>query len=453
MINKNRLTKEALGSAALLLMSILAWPALAQVGISPAANTAGSFADDSIMRDSGIDQPLNLLNDFYPAIEVTIADHDNVRRRPELNEDDLKISVMPSLAYRTNFGRHQFYAAYSSVFTFHSDFEQEDAESNNLMAQLGLDLSQRWNLNLFAGIGTAYEERGISGTRPFDQLLVGPDRGPDTLKYQRYGADLIYGRNVSRLNAVLGFESETSKFNNNFQGRENFSGGRDRETDTLHFDLSYQLGSRTSVFGRLEVAQTDYQRELNSLDGELTNYLFGVRWKPSNALSGVIGVGGSERTFDDVTRSDFDGDMYYVNLNYMFNPFSNLGVTASRAVEEPGDQFSDYYESQLFGVSWNHSFTPSLLFNVHAKWIDDEYNTGRKDDFFDFGLGLDYVFRPWLTAGLYYGELERDSNINDGDYNDSYFGIRLRSDLRPLLKGRRSKVEPESFEYPEPSDI
>jgi len=38
-----------------------------------------------------LNQPLDLLNDFYPAITVTIADHDNVRRRPGVQESDLKI--------------------------------------------------------------------------------------------------------------------------------------------------------------------------------------------------------------------------------------------------------------------------------------------------------------------------------------------------------------------------
>ncbi|NNC99286.1 MAG: outer membrane beta-barrel protein, partial [Gammaproteobacteria bacterium] len=211
-----------------IIASFTAASASAQVatkGLPPAANTLSSFVDASIVRDSRVNQPLDLLNDFYPAIEVTIAKHDNIRRRSDIEENDLKITLKPSLAYRTNFGRHQFYAAYRGVFTYHDDFDQEDAQANSLAATLGLDLSRRWDLNVFAGVGKTVEERGVSGSRPFNQLLIGPDRGPDDVDYTNFGADLIYGRKVSRLNAVLGFDKSTSDYTNNFQGDENpFSG-------------------------------------------------------------------------------------------------------------------------------------------------------------------------------------------------------------------------------------
>ena len=106
----------------------------------------------------------------------------------------------------------------------------------------------------------------------------------------------------------------------------------------------------------------------------------------------------------------------------------------------------------MLGVAWDHGLTSQLGFNVYAKWVDDEYNTGREDEFIDFGLGLDYAWKPWLTAGIYYGQIERKSTSDEIDYEDSYFGIRLRSDLRPLLRGRRNVEEPDSFEYPQASN-
>lgn len=425
---------------------------VATKGLPPGANTYRAFVDSSIARDSGINQPLDLLNDFYPAIEVTISDHDNVRRRTDVEEPDTRIAVMPSLGYRTNLGRHQFYAAYSGIFTYHDDFDQEDSEAHNLLAHLGLDLSRRWDVRLFAGLGESYEERGISGSRPFNRFVPGVDTGPDQVDYSFYGADLVYGEKFSRLVGVLGFEKHSSEYTNNFQGDDNFTGGRDRETDTVHLDLSYKIGAKTSIFGRWSRQDTDYDRNLNSLDSEQTSYLIGLRWKPSTALSGVVGLGNTERDFDDPTRPSYDGSSYYANVNYAFNPFSSISLSASKSVEEPGDDLSDYYVSEFIGVGLDHALTTNLLFNAFAKYLEDDYNTEREEEFFDYGFGLDYVWRPWLTAGIYYGEIERDSNLIDGDYEDRYFGIRLRSDLRPLLRNRGSVVEPESFEYPRPTN-
>lgn len=451
-IRKNRLSNQiAVGAvgAIVALISVSATAQVASQGLSPASNTYRSYVDASIARDSGINQPLDLLNDFYPAVEVEISDHDNVRRRTDIQEEDLKMTVSPSLAYRTDIGRHQFYAAYNGVFTYHDDLDQEDAQAHALNAKLGLDLSRRWDLNLFGGLGEAFEERGISGSRPFNQLVPNLDTGPDEIDYHFYGVDLIYGRKASPLIAVLGYEKYIANFENNDQGFTNISGNRDRESDSVHFDISYKIGARTAVFGRVQYTEVDYDRAANSLDSEQTDFLLGLRWKPSNALSGVAGIGSTDKDFIDPARQDYDDAIYYVNLNYAFNPLSNLKLSASRVVEEPGDDQSDYYESDLLGIGIDHALTSTLSFNAYAKWIDDNYNTNREDEFFDFGVGLDYFWRPWLTAGIYYSEIERKSNFETVEYEDRYFGIRLRSDLRPLLRGRGSQVEPyDSFDYP-----
>jgi len=75
--------------------TIIADTAVSQVaekGIVPAANTYRAYQDGSINRNSGNYQPLNLLNDFYPSIEIRIEDHDNVRRRSDFEPTLVGIS-------------------------------------------------------------------------------------------------------------------------------------------------------------------------------------------------------------------------------------------------------------------------------------------------------------------------------------------------------------------------
>lgn len=428
-------------------------------GISPATNTYQSFQNGSIARDSRLNQPLDLLNDFYPAITVTMSDHENTRRRTDQDEPDTRLTIAPSLAYRTNLGRHPFYVAYSGVFTRHESIETEDAESHNLNANLSLDLSQKWDLDLFGGIGVGFEERGISGSRSLTGIadnnrqfdaLAQLNQEPDQYDYETVGFDLAYGRKGTRLKGVFGYERTDTEFTNNDQGFTfgNLTGARDRETQSIHLDLDYSIGDRTSVFGRAQYSEVDYIRSSNSLDSEQTDFLLGLRWKPSQGLSGVVGVGHTEKDFIDPARDDFSGANYYANLSYSITPYSAISLGASRIVEEPGDEFADYYESQLLGVAWDHSLTDALSLGVFVKWIDDSYNTGREDEFTDFGITLNYDVRSWLSAGLFYGEIQRESNVGNVAYDDRYFGIQLRSDLRALLSGSRDKdyVEPYSFE-------
>ena len=89
----SKIKKGCLFLAMVTLIGETAFAQVSTLGLPPAASTGTSFVDASIVRDSQINQPLDLLNDFYPAVEVTIYDHDNVRRRSDIQEEDLKISV------------------------------------------------------------------------------------------------------------------------------------------------------------------------------------------------------------------------------------------------------------------------------------------------------------------------------------------------------------------------
>ncbi len=420
-------------------------------GLSPPANTYQSYQNASINRDSGNNQPLNLLNDFYPSIEVTVSDHDNVRRRTDVDESDLLFTVSPALGYRTNFGRHQFYAAYQGNFTFHQDIDQEDAESNALNAKLGLDLSRRWDLELFGGLGRSFEERGVSGSREFTGFRNnGFDSGPEQVDYVSYGADLIFGRKIGIFQAVLGFDhNETSFDSDDLAIGSNFADSRDRESDSIHLDLNWQFSDKTSLFGRAQITDIDYDRADTFLDSTQTDYLVGLRWKPANSLSGTVGVGVSDKDFDDPARTDFDGGIYYGNLNYSINPFSVISLSASRTVEEPGGEIADFYESELLGIGWDHALSPLWAIGLYAKGIDDDFESGRQDKFFDWGAELSYLWKDWLTASIYYGEIERDSSRDEFDYEDQYIGLRLRSDLRSLFgSSNDSQKEPELFGKP-----
>lgn len=436
------------------LSPILEAQQVAEQGLPPAVNTLRSYQDASISRDSGNYQPLDLLNDFYPSIEVTLSKHDNIRRRSLTEEEDVKLTVSPALAYRTNIGRHDFYAAYQGTFTFHNDFENEDSESHRLDGRLGLDLTRRWDLQLFAGVGTTFEERGVSGSRDFFTFSNdGFGSSPDQVDFVTYGADLIFGRKIGILQGVLGYDYLGTSYDSSLlSGEFNFEDSRDRESESIHLDVDWKFADRTSLFGRVQQTETTYDRADVDLDSTQVDFLLGLRWRATGNLSGSVALGVTEREFENASREDYEGATYYANLSYAINPFSVVGLSASRALEEPGDASADFYESDFIGLTWNHAISPRWNFNAYAKFVDDQYNSPRNDDFFDWGVGLGYIWRDWLTASLFYGEIERTSNLEGLGYDERYYGIRISSDLRNLFGGNKKegRLDP-PYSYGEPT--
>ena len=423
-------------------------------GINTAPNLASSFNDAPLPRASEFNQPLDLLNDFYPSIEVRAENSSNIRRRSDQSESDNRLVISPGLAYKTNLGRHAFYGAYTGNFAYHSDFSSEDSSAHDLNAKLGLDISSRWDIDLFGGIGTAREERGVSGTRDtfFDSLGDTDDR--DRINHDRYGIDLIYGRKLERLKAVLGYERSTASFNST-TGDEILAGDRDRVSDSFHFDLEYAISPRTAAFGRVEYTDVDFERSFLSFDSNQFDWLIGFRLKATGRLSGSVGYGGTQRDFDDSSLNGFDGNDYYVNLSYAFKPFSVFQFGATRSIEEPSSTDASLFISEVFSISWEHALTDHLVLDSYVKFIDDDFNNGRRDEFVDYGFALDYAVRPWLTVGVYFEEIDRDSNFDNIAFDDRIIGLRLKSDLRSLFRSRRNnkQVEPSSFRPNQRSQI
>ena len=307
---------------------------------------------------------------------------------------------------------------------------------------------QRWDVNVFGGFGDGFEERGISGGLEFDRFEnSGVDSGPEKIDYLNYGADLIFGRKTGIVTAVLGYEYSESDYRSFDLLNQDNSRNRDRVSESVHFDLNWRFASKTSVFVRVQRTETDYAAQTANIDNDQTDFLVGVRLKATNKLNGVLSVGRSDRDFDDPSREGYDDNAYYANINYSLSPFSVISFNASRIVEEPGDINSSFYESELFGAAWNHALTPKLSLEIYGKLIDDDYDIERQDQFTDWGVGLNYSWRRWLDIGAFYGEIERESTLSEVEYEDNYFGVRLQSDLRSLLRGRRRAegIEPSSF--------
>ena len=146
------------------------------------------------------------------------------------------------------------------------------------------------------------------------------------------------------MTAVLGYEYSESSFNSNELANPLNQRERDRHSESVHFDLNWKFASKTSVFGRVERRETDYNSRFSDIDSDQSDFLIGLRFAPASTLSGVFSIGRSDKDFESSGRKGYDDNAYYVNVNYKLNPFSSIDFNASRIVEEPSDELSSFYE-------------------------------------------------------------------------------------------------------------
>ncbi|MBS1270361.1 MAG: hypothetical protein MAG794_01316 [Gammaproteobacteria bacterium] len=56
---------------------------------------------------------------------------------------------------------------------------------------------------------------------------------------------------------------------------------------------------------------------------------------------------------------------------------------------------------------------------------EEDFDSGRNDEILDYGFGVDYALRPWLSVGGGYTVIERDSSVAGEDYEDEIFTVKL----------------------------
>lgn len=383
----------------------------AQFGIAPAANTQRALSDPP--TESRRDQ-----DGLYAALGVAYTQQSNVRREPDAQaESDNALVITPRAGYRRAIGRHSAEVGVSTQFTRFDEFSDEDTENYTINGLLNLDVTPILDFDLFGSYTEAAEPRGGSGTPLFQA------QEPDNYEITTYGGVFTLGRRAAPLQVAVGADTSRWRYTNN---QQEF---RDRDDDRVHGRVYYNISPRTSVFTGASLTDVHYIRPGGNSDSEELGYEVGGRWDITARTSGQVSVGRTEKDFDDPALEDGDTTTFAGRLGWTPRQRTTFNLYGSRQFEESTSAGDGFYVSELIGVSVSQAFGARWNAFAYVNHTDDEFESGRKDDILDYGVGLDYSFRRWLSLGAQYGVVERDSNVPAADYEDEVISIYLNGNF------------------------
>jgi hypothetical protein len=388
----------------------------ATYGIAPAASTQRALSDRP-----GVDR--DRAWGLYASVGVSYVKRDNVGRVGESGEADTALVITPTITYRTDIGRHSAQFTAGSTIARYDEFENEDFDNYTVDGALQLDLTRKLDADLYAGYAEGSEERGASGTR------VIQDDQRDELEIVSYGGRVIYGRRTNKIQLAVGAGQSRLRYQNNSQQI------RDRNDDYADATAYYNVGPRTSLFTGVLYREFDYLEPSVDLDSDETEYYVGASWEATARTVGTVRIGRLKKGFSNPDNGDFDGDTYAARIRWRARPRTGVTVYASRRTEETVSVTDSFFVSDLIGASIDHTFTGRVRGSLYFNHTDDEFRSGRNDTIKDYGGRLDYALRSWLSVGLRYSEIERESNDLLANYKDSVYGITLRADF--VIAGRR----------------
>jgi len=197
------------------------------------------------------------------------------------------------------------------------------------------------------------------------------------------------------------------------------------------------------------LSQTYYFDSDNSQDYKIDDYFIGARFFPGGKIKGEIKFGWTRKDFDN----DHDpfgipsihepypvlpGDKYEdeetwaaeTTVHYMPRKDTTFILSILRSIKGAPDGDASSYIDSMVGLDLIRQFNKATL-NLGFAWINMDYlnedpaaASGDTHDapkkyfnVYNFKAGVDYQFRPWLTAGLQYEHREKDASHNDYDIN------------------------------------
>jgi len=111
--------------------------------------------------------------------------------------------------------------------------------------------------------------------------------------------------------------------------------------------------------------------------------------------------------------------------------FTRVSGYASRAVEESSDSAASFFVSDLIGITVNHGLSDRLNLLGYYNQTEDDFSNGRLDDIKDYGIGLDFAMREWLSLNARVGRISRGSNESDVEFNDTFVSVGLSAKRQP----------------------
>ena len=308
-----------------------------------------------------------------PAINLGLETNDNIYYRANNQKSDTILSVAPSLAMRSNWGRHSLSLNAATTVTQYSEFEDEGTDSWTLGARGRLDVVA--GSYFFGGLN------GFAGSEPRGEELTSRDLAKP-ISFKVTGASAGYNHEFNRLKFVAEVRSAEFDYDDAYQvgGAISDQDIRDRKVTNLIAKSEYAVSPDTSLYIIYDANNVDYDLVTSNRDSEGYDVALGADFDVSDFVRGQVQIGYLKQDYDNPAFAGVDGMSHKVRLEWFPTPLTTLSINTGRTVQEtPAVGASGYIQEQI-GVSIDHQLRQNLLVSASYRAGTDDYNGVDRED-------------------------------------------------------------------------
>lgn len=203
------------------------------------------------------------------------------------------------------------------------------------------------------------------------------------------------------------------------------------------FEYRYQMREYTDADDSIKAGYNDD----TSQDFDYHKLFLGLHWDTTAKITGDLKFGYGMKNYDNDQNwlgqeyEDNDTWLAETRLTYKLRARTRLTGKVSRSVRDSSsDDGSTEYENTKLGLGIKQGFMERFVFNANASVTFKDYDeatTGtyagqeREDDQYEGEVGVKYKANDWLTLGVNYTYVDRQSNFDDEEYTNNIFGFQI----------------------------
>ncbi|QGZ93382.1 outer membrane beta-barrel protein [Terricaulis silvestris] len=365
---------------------------------------------------------------LYPEMTLSAEYDDNIFATQTDPQEDLVFNVSPSLTLASQWSVHELNLALTAHSRSYNEFSQNDTTDYGIAANGRLDVLRDLRVQGGASYGEATEPLSRS---PTSLPLAEP------IKYTNTSANLELVKEFSTVRVSTGARYSAADYEDGvlFDLSPVDQDDRDRTVlgATLRVDVA--VSPATSLFASVSGNQREYDREppdvLVNRNSEGYEALVGASFEVTSAVSGEIGVGYLNQTYEDPAVGETSGLAVRADLQWNPDDLVTVSLSAAREVADAGAEGAASYVANNINVGLDYEWRRNVVLSVNAGYSVDDYNgVDREDTRWDGRVRAEYLANSgvafYVEAGHYEQRSEGLQLGREYDVDRATVGIRLR---------------------------
>jgi polysaccharide biosynthesis protein VpsM len=342
---------------------------------------------------------------FYPSVFVAAGHNDNLLGSSDNTLESSFLNTSPAVIAEMR-RRGDRYTLAASL----NDMAYRDSSADNFLnhdVRFAGDnyFSARSRMGWSLGHIGSIDPRGTTQRDVSDR----PDRWHAGILEGRY----LYGAPSAQGRVEVDASYVSKRYDNNREITE--TGDVDRAEIAGRF--YYRVGTRTMTFVEARFADFDYALASSLDDNTEQRYYLGFAWEATAATVGSIKVGHMNKDFKAAGREDFSGGSWEAAVRWLPLTYSAIDASTSRWTSD-ATGVGEYLVNTSGAIAWSHKWSGYLVSRLSYDSTRSRFAaTDRVDTLNTVHATIDYALLRWVTVGIDYAHMDRDSNAEGAPYN------------------------------------